>query len=1281
MTAPQIGVLLPIRLETRFVASGRGPRWHLRVRVVPDAVSITTHDERPSAVELDAIEAMWRAAGGQDLETPDGRRAWRALAAAVGAERAAWLARTFPPVTGPGGEITVERPTETRTEMRAPRVVGLPPAMEIWIGRGGGPPARAAALTVLADEIDLSLDDPDSSSQPWWTSFAEALRVGLAADIDLGTAPPVDIDVVYAVGIGGGDPGPLLTQQADSGRLGILAPGSPTSTVDGEEAASLGDADAWRRLVPVGAEAQAGTAAVSTALAGAPVVRGVVGGDADHRPLNQALVGALWPALWGHSLANVWGYGTDADELGLWAAANLVPEGPLPSMRIVDQPYGLLPATSLHRWRSAAGDPGIESRLVPLVRGLVDTWAAAAEQQAAQPADPLHDLVRNPTATRYAWRWLLPTTLVQALSFRFGQPVPSGELAAWWTRQAQQAPRLDPAATPGRQLVSTGWGHDLALPLAQPDDLPAGTSMGRGLSRLAAASVADLLAAGPVEGRTRTAPPWGTSVLTELARHSLLAASAAVARGAAGQGRAVVEPVSADRRSATVTETWAARLRPADLGRRGDPTAGVRRNVIGGLKALAGEQAADVDRGLRAALETATNRLDPWATAVAWRRLQDLAAAPRTLGAYGWVDAPRPRPSDGDHRFLLAPSREQATVAALLRDRALRDPDADRWQIDLTSDAVRGALRLADETRQGSHPAESLGRSVEAIVNRPDVVDRLRAAFPTARGVPRPDFRVRRVCDGAAVLDAAENRPAELGQLGVRQAEIAALVELAAAVDALADLHLAEAALGFVKGRPAAASAATTAAAGQAPPPGFEVVRTPRGGRAVNTVALVVLPDAAAPSGALPSPAALADPAVAAYLDDRAGDPAGPAWTWATLDGAGAPVGTLSLADVGLRPCDTVGLGTGNLRDVVRDAGAAAGLGPTDPPGHAALRALAAALAGEPAVPEDAGAPADPADGAAAELAGRYAAVRAAAVDAAADARAGAAPAATEAARQAALGRIARWGITPLAADVADPTVGGLADRLRRAAELLERRIAESPATLDGATVSVLASAITALVAPEGPWPVLARLPASAFAGVRAEPAGSGTAPRLDPDWLETVAPVRPALARLEAAQLGQRLAAGGKPLRAWTSRPGDPWQTVAPSPSDIEVVRASRLIAAFGPVGVLPARPRATTPGSVAVGVVDRFAETVPDTEQIGAVAFPHDLPTARAPQAVVLAVPPVVDEELAPDVLVDIVAEVRALARVRMADAAAIGAAASSLHLAAVPASGRAGVDLGAG
>ena len=370
--------------------------------------------------------------------------------------------------------------------MRAPRVLGLPPTLEIWIARGGAAPAQAARLTVRATDVDLDLDDPNSTKQPWWTSFTEAVRVGLAAEIDLGTATPTDIDAIYVVGIGGGDPGPLLAAQADSGRLGIVSPGSATSTVDGKDAISLGDVDAWRRLVPVGTNAQAGTVAVSKAVAGVPRLRGVIGGEDDHRPLNRAVMGVLWPAMWGHSLANVWGFSTQADELGLWAAANLVPEGPLPSLRIEEQPYGLLPATSLARWKAAGGDPAIEARLVPLVRSLVAIWAAAAERQAGAAAGrraarsrpqpdrgPLRLAVDGPDHARAR-----PRVPVQPVRAR-GRPQRLVDAAGSSGRPGSTRP----PRPPGSSSPSAGATTSTSTSSSRP-------TSGRKLTRLAGATVA-----------------------------------------------------------------------------------------------------------------------------------------------------------------------------------------------------------------------------------------------------------------------------------------------------------------------------------------------------------------------------------------------------------------------------------------------------------------------------------------------------------------------------------------------------------------------------------------------------------------------------------------------------------------------------------------------------------------------------------------------------------------------------------------------------------------------
>ena len=71
--------------------------------------------------------------------------------------------------------------------------------------------------------------------------------------------------------------------------------------------------------------------------------------------MGRALVPAIWAATFGHGLKNVLGLGPGTHEAGVWALDNLAPEGPVPPVRIGDQPYGILPVTTLAGWTAAAG--------------------------------------------------------------------------------------------------------------------------------------------------------------------------------------------------------------------------------------------------------------------------------------------------------------------------------------------------------------------------------------------------------------------------------------------------------------------------------------------------------------------------------------------------------------------------------------------------------------------------------------------------------------------------------------------------------------------------------------------------------------------------------------------------------------------------------------------------------------------------------------------------------------------------------------------------------------
>ena len=349
MTAPVVGVLLPVRLETRFLPPRVGfDTWKLRVRVVPDAVIITNHNHTPTDVELDAITNLWRTVAGSPLDSAIGLRALRQLASEVGFERTSWLIRTFPPIQDANGSISVVRPEVIRDGPRESRVTGLPPQIELWIARRGGPPRRAAKLGVKVDNVPMDFADPTTPDETWWSSFDVAVDVGLAAEIDLGTDPS-DIDALFAVGIGGGDPGPLFSDHADTGRLGISPTGSPTTSLDGRPAASIGDdvTELAELLADRTGPPAAGTQAVAESLGPTTLLPPLTGGRTAHRGLNSALVQALgrrsggmgWPAFSG-----------TADARTPWASGP-----PTTSCRKVRCPrcgsvrvsYGLLPATSL----------------------------------------------------------------------------------------------------------------------------------------------------------------------------------------------------------------------------------------------------------------------------------------------------------------------------------------------------------------------------------------------------------------------------------------------------------------------------------------------------------------------------------------------------------------------------------------------------------------------------------------------------------------------------------------------------------------------------------------------------------------------------------------------------------------------------------------------------------------------------------------------------------------------------------------------------------------------
>ena len=303
-----------------------------------------------------------------------------------------------------------------------------------------------------------------------------------------------------------------------------------------------------------------------------------------------------------------------------------------------------------------------------------------------------------------------------------------------------------------------------------------------------------------------------------------------------------------------------------------------------------------------------------------------------------------------------------------------------------------------------------------------------------------------------------------------------------------------------------------------------------------------------------------------------------------------------------------------------------------------------------------------------AEILARYTAVHALAVSAHA-ALAGA-QTGSEPAQRSALVDALRWGITPMTAD--DPA---LAVMVARAAEALADRIAAAPAPADaaGTALTSLARTLAELVAPGGRLPILSRLPLDTLPAAAAEPPAAGLA--VDPDWLEVVAAVRTPVARLEAFQR-EREVRGEEPLAVWSTIPGDPWQTTTPPADDAGFVPSTRLFAVFGTPGVLDPAGQPDRP--IALAVLDSWSEVVPGTDHTTTTAFHFDAPAARAPQAVIVAVPPDPTVELDTATLVDIVVETRELAHARAGSPADFDPWSSAAPTAVLPANEPGAVSL---
>jgi hypothetical protein len=203
-------------------------------------------------------------------------------------------------------------------------------------------------------------------------------------------------------------------------------------------------------------------------------------------------------------------------------------------------------------------------------------------------------------------------------------------------------------------------------------------------------------------------------------------------------------------------------------------------------------------------------------------------------------------------------------------------------------------------------------------------------------------------------------------------------------------------------------------------------------------------------------------------------------------------------------------------------------------------------------------------------------------------------------------------------------------------------------------------SARVAAVLGDGFW-LLPRVTAPEFATSLADSATLQGGDQLaSVTWLQRAAHVRDAAGRLETALMYAEATGSPHSLRLRVAQlprqTDDRWVGLAATPQ--KPIRSGRL--SFVVQSAASAPPASSAP--LAGLVVDEWTEVVPDRTQLTGVSFHTDEPAARAPQAILLAVPPTQGHVWSLAALEATVLETLELARLRLVDAEALAAPAAA-------------------
>jgi hypothetical protein len=407
-------LLTPVRIETRFISVGRGSE--LWVRIYPDDIAVHTHEELLTDQEVTAGETYWKALfkagknGGEQKEDQK-KTAWANLASVFGPQRSTWIAKQTMPLnwtsdlSGIGDESQLQFPphdlTKTHAWSRAPRTRVLPDKFVVMLYQDETL-VHEEIGRVIPDELTVGPDPMEADEAfkeengrlmfggafDWASDFNKAVELGMGFKIPLTAAQAsAGFDRILVLGVS------LSIDSAESQKrleelidnhhyspkgFSLLPQGTPTNNTE-QDGSGYTQSDLpinTSYFLETGDPAfDANTDCDGRNLADAlgieygPLQNILNSDGVDHK---QAVLmnKALYPATLGYffeTLLQPVFNGTSLDSIREFFVHNVTGRGPLPVLRVGDQPYGVLLTSDFSRWKVSRRESPSQ---IPFLNGL-----------------------------------------------------------------------------------------------------------------------------------------------------------------------------------------------------------------------------------------------------------------------------------------------------------------------------------------------------------------------------------------------------------------------------------------------------------------------------------------------------------------------------------------------------------------------------------------------------------------------------------------------------------------------------------------------------------------------------------------------------------------------------------------------------------------------------------------------------------------------------------------------------------------------------------------------